>query len=115
MTLTEAAKRLSNDEFEAFHAQLHVTAVADCDVCRLSTIQLSAALHATRTTRYVPPRTSDNPWERGVTGEHRPDETFMPYVGVDGTPIGVKQYANKRGHLDTALADSQAARAKRKR
>lgn len=36
-------------------------------------------------------------WEAGTTGEQRPGGGRMPYLKGDGTPITVKQFANKRG------------------
>jgi hypothetical protein len=35
-------------------------------------------------------------WERGTKGETRPDGSFMPYLGSDGEPIPVKQWAENR-------------------
>jgi hypothetical protein len=41
-----------------------------------------------------------NNWERGVTGEHRPDGTFMPYLDTSGDVIRNKQMSE--GTFDKA-------------
>lgn len=41
-----------------------------------------------------------NGWERGVTGEHRPDGTFMPYLDSTGTVVRNKRMSE--GQFDKA-------------
>jgi hypothetical protein len=45
-------------------------------------------------------------WEKGRTGEHRPDGSFMPYLDSKLEPIGVKEMAENRRSL-TAIRDRQ--------
>jgi len=93
----------SHDEFEAQHRAAHPEPAAGCLACKLDTVQLDARLHARRTTRYVPPRRPDNPWERGVAGEHRVDGSFMPYVNGDLAPASVKQFADNRSRNEDQI------------
>lgn len=98
----------SHDEFEARHHAEHPEPVAGCLACKLDTVQLDARIHARRSTRYVPPRKADNPWERGVAGEHRVDGSFMPYVNPDLAPVSVKQFADNRSRNEETIRRTRA-------
>lgn len=50
-----------------------------------------------------------NGWERGITGEDRPDGTFMPYLDSKGDVVRTK--AMSSGKFDKAKKDLQAKRA----
>lgn len=89
--------------FDLRHAIEHPEPVEGCFACKLDTIQVGAALHATRATKYVPPRRPDNPWERGRAGEHRPDGSFMPYLKSDLSPMGVKEFADNRTRCEEQI------------
>lgn len=47
-------------------------------------------------------------WEKGITGESRPDGTFMPYLDANLNPITTKGYADRRGQYDKALSELRA-------
>lgn len=98
----------SHDEFEARHRAEHPDPVDGCFACKLDTVSVDARMHARRTTRYVPPRKADNPWERGVAGEHRVDGSFMPYIDQDYAPIGVKKFAENRSRYETTIRRNKA-------
>lgn len=48
-----------------------------------------------------PERVNHNSWERGVSGERRPDGSFMPYLD-GGRRIGVKEFGDRRRELTEA-------------
>lgn len=45
-----------------------------------------------------------NSWEKGVSGEHRPDGSFMPYLNGKGERIHVKEFGENRRKLQAARA-----------
>lgn len=51
----------------------------------------------------VPPPQADPAWERGISGEHRRDGSFVPYLHADGTRIGVKEFADNRTKYERIL------------
>jgi hypothetical protein len=71
---------------------------------RLKGIQVSPA--ATPSRRRFKPRKPVGPsWEKGRAGEVRPDGSWMPYLSPKtGRPMGVKEYADGRGHFDTQVS-----------
>jgi hypothetical protein len=94
--------------FDAQHEADHPVPVEGCFACKLDSITVSAALHAPRATRYVKPRKHDNPWERGVTGTHRRDGSFMPYVNREFHPIGPKVFADNRSRFENQIRQYHA-------
>ena len=44
-------------------------------------------------------------WERGLTGEHRPDGSFMPYLDGGLNPIRQKQFGEKRHVYEAAIKE----------
>jgi hypothetical protein len=44
-------------------------------------------------------------WEAGVKGETRADGSFMPYLDQHGSPIGVKQWGEKRHEYEARLTE----------
>lgn len=108
MSLDLRGAPAAHDEFEAWHHAEHPEPVADCFACKLDTVQMDARIQARRTTRYVSPAKPDNPWERGVAGEHRVDGSFMPYIGPDYEPIGVKQFAENRSRYEKTIRRNKA-------
>lgn len=69
-----------------------------CFPHKLGTVGLAADAVPTRTPGQAAPARPSNSWERGVVK----DERGVPYLGSDLKPIGVKQYADRRGHYDAA-------------
>lgn len=62
-------------------------------------VDFSGAATPTRRARR-PFRKAEQPsWEKGKSGEHRADGSFMPYLNERGTPIGVKEYGENRHRL----------------
>lgn len=49
----------------------------------------------------IAPRTPNNSWERGIAK----DERGMPLLRADGSPLGVKELANNRGHIEKRLRE----------
>jgi hypothetical protein len=47
-------------------------------------------------------------WEAGRAGEHRRDGSFMPYLGGDGQPIGVKDWGENRRRYESRLRQVRA-------
>ena len=56
---------------------------------------LTAAAAPSRMNK-VPPPQANPAWEKGISGEHRRDGSFVPYVHADGSRIGVKEFADNR-------------------
>lgn len=51
-------------------------------------------------------RQAPNPaWERGLTGEHRRDGSFMPYLDGGLNPIRQKQFGENRHEYETAIKE----------
>jgi hypothetical protein len=75
----------------------------DCDTygCRLRRKGIGFSADATPTHRSRRPFRSktDASWEAGKSGERRADGSFMPYLNDRGTPIGVKEYGERRREL----------------
>lgn len=42
-------------------------------------------------------------WEKGIAGEHRPGGGFVPYLNPDGSRMGVKELADRRGHVEAGI------------
>jgi len=55
----------------------------------------------------VPPPQANPAWERGISGEHRRDGSFVPYVHADGTRIGVKEFAENRTKYERILREKK--------
>jgi len=65
---------------------------------------LTADATPNRTRNKVPPRRVEPSWEKGIAGESRPDGSFAPYLKPsDGTPMGVKEFADNRGKYEKRL------------
>lgn len=111
LTMEAAARELSSAEFDAFHASEHPEPVPGCFACKLESVQVSASIHAPRATRVAPRAPALNSWERGVAGEHRSDGSFMPYLNPDLSPIGVHQFAGKRGIYEAAIEKNRTGAA----
>ena len=73
-----------------------------CYGCKLKAKNLTLSSVATPTRgRHQPFRPMEQPsWEAGTTGEKRADGSFMPYLGKDLEPIGVKEMADNRSSLE---------------
>lgn len=78
-----------------------------CYGCKLKEKNLSLASAAVPTRgRRQPFRPMREPsWEAGTAGETRKDGSFMPYLGADLNPIGVKDMADNRSRLETIRKD----------
>jgi len=80
-----------------------------CDKESAKRILQSPALTAdatpNRTRNKVPPRRPNNNWERGVSGEHRADGSFVPYIDKNGDKIPIKQFADNRSKYEGMLRD----------
>ncbi len=53
----------------------------------------------------IPPAKANPAWERGISGEHRRDGSFVPYLKPDGTRIGVKEFADNRTKYERILRE----------
>jgi hypothetical protein len=56
-----------------------------------------------------PAKHNHNSWERGITGEHRADGSFMPYVNSQGNQIRTKEYAEGRRTFESIRRDQISA------
>jgi hypothetical protein len=75
---------------------------------RAKGVQIDAG-HAKSTRKGTPSSNAQyNGWERGVVGEHRPGETFMPYLNAHGDAIRNK--AHSEGKYDKAKQALSALR-----
>lgn len=84
----------NHDEFEAQHRAEHPSTVDGCLACKLDTFQVSAAVNPNGV---APTVKGGNNWEKGITGTHRPDGSFMPNISAEtGAPIRVKQFSEQR-------------------
>lgn len=89
---------------ETAHQALHPNGDVDgCVQCHHQSIQLSPA--ATPTSRNsIAPAKPRNSWEKGQALDRR----GIPYVNKDGTPIGVKDFANNRSRYEETLRQQHA-------
>jgi hypothetical protein len=53
----------------------------------------------------VPPPQANPTWEKGISGTHRPDGSFAPYLKSDGSRIGVKDFADNRKKYERILRE----------
>lgn len=44
-------------------------------------------------------------WEKGQVGEHRPGGGFVPILTETGSPMGVKEYGERRREVDARLRE----------
>jgi putative FmdB family regulatory protein len=65
---------------------------------------LTAAAAPSRMNK-VPPPQANPAWEKGISGEHRRDGSFVPYVHADGSRIGVKEFADNRTKFERILRE----------
>jgi hypothetical protein len=75
-----------------------------CELRRGGLFVLASAATPTRSRRLPfrdPAKVNHNSWEAGIAGEHRPDGSFMPYIGADGSRMHVKEYGENRVALDS--------------
>jgi len=80
------------------HTEAHPVPVDGCGICRLSQGEIQLSPKATPSKRSpVPPRKPNNSWEKGLARNER----GMPLM-MDGRPIGVKEYAERRHEIDDA-------------
>ena len=67
---------------------------------------LTAAAAPSRMNK-VPPPQANPAWEKGISGEHRRDGSFVPYVHADGSRIGVKEFADNRTKYERILREKK--------
>lgn len=84
----------------------------DCTCFRCKCLSISVSDKATpnraanRNNTAVPrDKTSSNAWERGVKTDHR----GMPYLHADGSPIGLKEWSEKKHTFEAAIKANAAA------
>jgi putative FmdB family regulatory protein len=65
---------------------------------------LTAAAAPSRQNK-VPPPQANPVWEKGISGEHRRDGSFVPYVHADGSRIGVKEFADNRTKFERIIRE----------
>jgi hypothetical protein len=53
----------------------------------------------------VPPPQANPTWEKGISGEHRRDGSFVPYLDSEGKNIGVKKFADNRKKYERKLRE----------
>jgi len=100
-----------NDEYACFSCEMeahdrdHPVPVDDCVTCKYQSIRLSAAATPNKTKSPTPPRQANPAWERGIAKDHR----GVPYLKGDGTPIGVKQFAENRSKYEEAIRKNRQA------
>lgn len=97
---------LCNECEDARHRTAHPLPDPSCFACKCDTLQIQRPWNFQD--QRVIPKPANNSWESARAGEHRPDGTFMPYLKPDFSTIGVKEYADRRGHLDTARERNRA-------
>lgn len=71
-------------------------------------IQVPPSATPTKTPRRTFRRPRYMSWEAGRAGEHRRDGSFMPYLGNDGQPIGVKDWGENRRRYESRLRQVRA-------
>lgn len=85
---------------------------ADCFGCKAQSIQFNPYSMPSRLHPEHAPRTPNPAWERGVATDSR----GMPQLRKDGSPMGVKEYAEsrhkieehrKRAHQDRAFGQDK--------
>lgn len=64
--------------------------------CKLKSIQFDPYSMPSRLHPSVAPRRPNPAWERGIPTDRR----GMPFLKGDGTPMGVKEYAQNRSQID---------------
>ena len=67
---------------------------------------LTAAAAPSRMNK-VPPPQANPAWEKGISGEHRRDGSFVPYVHADGSRIGVKEFADNRTKYERIIREKK--------
>ena len=67
---------------------------------------LTAAAAPSRMNK-VPPPQANPVWEKGISGEHRRDGSFVPYVHADGSRIGVKEFADNRTKYERNIRENK--------
>jgi hypothetical protein len=74
----------------------------DCYGCQLrqKDVGLSAAAIPSRQNDVRPATPADPSWEKGRAGERRRDGSFMPYLNHAGSPMGIKEYSERRREID---------------
>lgn len=77
----------------------------DAYKAKLRSLSFGQVPGGTREGRYVFRPGPNMAWEKGISGEHRPDGSFMPYVTPDLKPITVKQFADQRGNYERQISD----------
>jgi hypothetical protein len=68
----------------------------ECFGCKVKSITFSPYATPTRLNPRRPPRQPNPAWERGVPTDAR----GMPFLRKDGTPMGVKEYAENRHAIE---------------
>ncbi len=70
----------------------------DCYGCKLSSVQFDQGWMPTRDKYKIsqPPRTPEPAWERGIPTDNR----GMPWLRKDGSPMGIKEYSEKRSVIE---------------
>jgi hypothetical protein len=68
----------------------------DCFGCRIQTIQISPYATPSRLRPHIAPRKPENSWEKGVPTDSR----GMPFLKTDGSPMGQKEFSEKRRLID---------------
>lgn len=72
-------------------------------------IQVPASATPTRTPRRpFRPGPRYMSWEAGRAGEHRRDGSFMPHLGADLQPMGIKEYSENRHRYEDRLRQVRA-------
>ena len=68
----------------------------DCFGCKVQSIQFDPYAMPSRLNKKAEPRRPDPAWERGIPKDSR----GMPFLRTDGTPMGVKEFGEKRHQID---------------
>jgi hypothetical protein len=69
-----------------------------CFKCKIKTIQVSPSATPSRTWRPQKGPKEVNSWEKGIPR----DERGMPIIKSDGSPMGQKEYSEKRTQIEAA-------------
>lgn len=90
---------------DALHEVQHPDPIDGCLACKLTRIQWSPSCHpSTRNT--IPPRASNNAWERGVVTQDRPGGTVMPVLDKNNLdPIPIKDLSHRRHEIESGLRE----------
>ena len=62
---------------------------------------------APSTKNKIPPPQANPTWEKGISGEHRRDGSFVPYLDSEGKRIGVKKFADNRKKYERILREKK--------